>query len=352
MPNNIFATINPNPRGEHHHFPLMESQNNSGLLRFRSAPTSFLADLAEKSAHVMDINIDDNNSCNKGVSGNYTRFPAAMNSQLPPQYPRHQSGGGGGGGELGSLSVGGGGGGGGFGLVRQNSSPAGLLSQNGYAGVRNHTNFPSVTPSSSPLGLLSRIKEVENEHGGPHSPHYTKVGNSGGDNLFSTTSGFPFASWNDSSYFAETNFTSGIKTEVDNDPKPIFITENEELIRNRPYSLSHHLSLPKTNSSEIANMEKLLMLQDSVPCKIRAKRGCATHPRSIAERVRRTRISERMRKLQELVPNMDKQTNTADMLDLAVDYIKSLQKQYKILGDSRANCKCSASQKVILNQTH
>lgn len=25
--------------------------------------------------------------------------------------------------------------------------------------------------------------------------------------------------------------------------------------------------------------------QDSVPCKIRAKRGCATHPRSIAERV-------------------------------------------------------------------
>ncbi|KAL7138547.1 hypothetical protein ABFS83_10G171200 [Erythranthe nasuta] len=312
--NNIFATINPNPREEHHNFPLMESQNNSGLLKYRSAP---------------------------------------MNSQLPPHYPNHQSGGaggGGGGGELESLSVGGGGGG--FGLVRQNSSPAGLLSQNGYAGVRNRTNFPSLTSSSSSLGLLSRIKEAENEHGGPHSPHYTKVGNSGGDNLFSTTSGFPFASWNDSSYFAETNFTSGIKSEVDNDPKPIFITENEELIRNRPYSLSHHLSLPKTKSSEIANMEKLLMLQDSVPCKIRAKRGCATHPRSIAERVRRTRISERMRKLQELVPNMDKQTNTADMLDLAVDYIKSLQKQYKILGDNRANCKCSASHKAILNQTH
>lgn len=27
------------------------------------------------------------------------------------------------------------------------------------------------------------------------------------------------------------------------------------------------------------------ILEDSVPCKIRAKRGCATHPRSIAERV-------------------------------------------------------------------
>ena len=30
-------------------------------------------------------------------------------------------------------------------------------------------------------------------------------------------------------------------------------------------------------------MEKLL--EDSVPCRVRAKRGCATHPRSIAERV-------------------------------------------------------------------
>lgn len=33
-------------------------------------------------------------------------------------------------------------------------------------------------------------------------------------------------------------------------------------------------------------MEKLL--EDSVPCRVRAKRGCATHPRSIAERVRVT----------------------------------------------------------------
>lgn len=49
-----------------------------------------------------------------------------------------------------------------------------------------------------------------------------------------------------------------------------------------PTSLAHHLSLPKS-SSEI---ERLLQIQDSVPCRIRAKRGCATHPRSIAERVK------------------------------------------------------------------
>jgi hypothetical protein len=52
------------------------------------------------------------------------------------------------------------------------------------------------------------------------------------------------------------------------------------------------------------NMDKIF--EDSVPCRVRAKRGCATHPRSIAERVRRTRISDRIRRLQELVPNMDK----------------------------------------------
>ncbi|GAA0166634.1 basic helix-loop-helix transcription factor [Lithospermum erythrorhizon] len=78
-----------------------------------------------------------------------------------------------------------------------------------------------------------------------------------------------------------------------------------------------------------AELEKLT--EDAVLCRVRAKRGCATHPRSIAERVRRTRISDRIRKLQDLVPNMDKQTNTADMLDEAVEYVKLLQKQIQAI---------------------
>lgn len=112
-----------------------------------------------------------------------------------------------------------------------------------------------------------------------------------------------------------------------------------------------------SNSSlELPGMDDYLQLQqDSVACRVRAKRGCATHPRSIAERVssstrsfptdslkkkarrniwchtasfdaglcqhrnqfrfpcslayvqeRRTRISKRLKKLQDLVPNMDK----------------------------------------------
>ncbi|KAJ6792147.1 transcription factor bHLH128-like isoform X2 [Iris pallida] len=75
--------------------------------------------------------------------------------------------------------------------------------------------------------------------------------------------------------------------------------------------------------------------QDSVAFKVRAKRGCATHPRSIAERERRTRISDKLRKLQELVPNMDKQTSTADMLDLAVDQIKSCKAKCRILNKNK-----------------
>uniref|UniRef100_A0A0A9HMW4 BHLH domain-containing protein n=1 Tax=Arundo donax TaxID=35708 RepID=A0A0A9HMW4_ARUDO len=92
---------------------------------------------------------------------------------------------------------------------------------------------------------------------------------------------------------------------------------------------------------EMAGMDRYMqMQQDQVPFKVRAKRGCATHPRSIAERERRTRISEKLRKLQELVPNMDKQTSTADMLDLAVEHIKGLQSELQTLKHEQEKCTC------------
>ncbi|XP_071736114.1 transcription factor bHLH130-like isoform X2 [Rutidosis leptorrhynchoides] len=97
-------------------------------------------------------------------------------------------------------------------------------------------------------------------------------------------------------------------------------------------NIVHHTSSPKI-SSEIEGVDNFLHFQHEsslVPCKTRAKRGFATHPRSIAERVRRTRISERIKRLHELFPDMDKQTNTADMLDMAVDYIKDLQNELQV----------------------
>nr|WKE35246.1 basic helix-loop-helix family protein [Rosa persica] len=295
---------------EPHHQP------NSGLLRFRSAPSSLFAennnnnnaDLGVNKGTLIEGGSDSDRLFSRFVSYGHSNdsesWPSSfqefedkstvteaavtasrMSSQhqqqqqqgfpgLPPHYPRQNS--------FGS-------GNGSYGLV-------------GSAAVDHHPQAKTVTSnlvrqSSSPAGLFSNNTSVQN--------------------------GFPFGAWNDPSNFAEN--LGGMRRDQDNDQKLFSATQNGD-IGNRIQILSHHLSLPK-NSAEVA-MEKFLQLQDSVPCKVRAKRGCATHPRSIAER----------------------QTNTADMLDLAVDYIKELQKQFKSLSDVRANCKCLSMQKPVQNQ--
>ncbi|GMY14160.1 transcription factor bHLH130 [Fagus crenata] len=359
-----------------------QNQPSSGLLRFRSAPSSLLANFMESEAEVDVGSVANKGNFTEGSEperlisrflnygsntdsvamkrvSSHSQAQQGYSASLPPHYPRHSPTAmdDGSYGLVGSMAIdhdvqakpvnpn----------IVRQSSSPAGLFSQNGYATMKGIGNYGrvngtngEVSPStdrlrsqlsfpsrfSSSLGMLSQIPDLESESLGANSPDDGKLGNGNVDARFYGP-GLPYGSWNDPSHFAE-NF-SVMKREQDND------TQNGELGDRVPI-LSHHLSLPKT-SSEMVAMEKFLHFRDSVPCKIRAKRGCATHPRSIAERVRRTRISERMRKLQELVPNMDKQTNTADMLDLAVEYIKDLQKQFKTLSDNKANCKCLSKQK-------
>ncbi|XP_076901194.1 bHLH transcription factor RHL1-like [Bidens hawaiensis] len=68
--------------------------------------------------------------------------------------------------------------------------------------------------------------------------------------------------------------------------------------------------------------------------RVRARRGQATDPHSIAERLRRERIAERMKSLQELVPNANK-ADKASMLDEIIEYVKFLQLQVKVLSMSR-----------------
>lgn len=99
--------------------------------------------------------------------------------------------------------------------MAEDSGDGDISPSSGRLQSRMNLSSSGVIPSS--LGMLSRITEVEMEHGGLD---YSKVGNGiSGDNLFSGSSGFPFGSWNDSSYFAETFSTStGIKKEMDNDP--------------------------------------------------------------------------------------------------------------------------------------
>ncbi|KAJ6896027.1 transcription factor bHLH130-like isoform X1 [Populus alba x Populus x berolinensis] len=240
-------------------------------------------------------------------------------------------------------------------LARQNSSPAGLFSDlgvdNGFVVMREGGSFRAgngtngeASPTnklrrhvsfSSGQRMLPQIAEIGEECIGGRSPE-------GDVSEARYMSRFSSDSWDGASL-------SGLKRQRDNDGNMFSglntLDNQDGNSGNRVTGLTHHLSLPKT-VSEMATIEKFLDFQgNSVPCKIRAKRGFATHPRSIAERVRRTRISERMRKLQELFPNMDKQTNTADMLDLAVEHIKDLQKQVKTLTDTKAKCTCSSKQK-------
>ncbi|CAH1426088.1 unnamed protein product [Lactuca virosa] len=64
--------------------------------------------------------------------------------------------------------------------------------------------------------------------------------------------------------------------------------------------------------------------------KTRASRGSATDPQSVYARKRREKINERLRILQNLVPNGTK-VDISTMLEEAVEYVKFLQLQIKLL---------------------
>lgn len=64
---------------------------------------------------------------------------------------------------------------------------------------------------------------------------------------------------------------------------------------------------------------------------VRARRGQATDSHSLAERVRREKISERMKYLQDLVPGCNKIIGKAGMLDEIINYVQSLQRQVEFL---------------------
>ncbi|KAG2706850.1 hypothetical protein I3843_05G109700 [Carya illinoinensis] len=63
----------------------------------------------------------------------------------------------------------------------------------------------------------------------------------------------------------------------------------------------------------------------------RKRNGQATNSHSLAERVRREKISERMKFLQDLVPGCSKVTGKAVMLDEIINYVQSLQRQVEFL---------------------
>ncbi|CAN0902296.1 Transcription factor BEE 3 [Linum grandiflorum] len=64
---------------------------------------------------------------------------------------------------------------------------------------------------------------------------------------------------------------------------------------------------------------------------VRARRGQATDSHSLAERVRRGKINERLKCLQNIVPGCYKTMGMAVMLDEIINYVQSLQNQVDFL---------------------
>ncbi|KAI4357797.1 hypothetical protein L6164_001723 [Bauhinia variegata] len=64
---------------------------------------------------------------------------------------------------------------------------------------------------------------------------------------------------------------------------------------------------------------------------VRAKRGQATDSHSLSERVRREKINEKLKCLQDLVPGCYKAMGMAVMLDVIINYVQSLQQQIEFL---------------------
>ncbi|KAJ8539753.1 hypothetical protein K7X08_014005 [Anisodus acutangulus] len=93
------------------------------------------------------------------------------------------------------------------------------------------------------------------------------------------------------------------------------------------------------NGSEKEQNEENEKLQE--PSKdyihVRARRGQATDAHSLAERVRREKIGERMKFLQDLVPGCNKVTGKAVMLDEIINYVQSLQCQVEFLSMKLSN---------------
>ncbi|KAI9194853.1 hypothetical protein LWI28_009667 [Acer negundo] len=102
------------------------------------------------------------------------------------------------------------------------------------------------------------------------------------------------------------------------------VTENEESNSNSKRSKQED-----SNDSVKGNSKAGEPPKDYIH--VRARRGQATDSHSLAERVRREKISERMKFLQDLVPGCNKVTGKAVMLDEIINYVQSLQRQVEFL---------------------
>lgn len=197
-------------------------------------------------------------------------------------------------------------------LARHSSSPTGFFSNlvmdNGYpsskaggSGAEAHHHPSTVSNVNRKMKPSSQLNFIRAQKQGAASGHLSQISEDGG--------AFPPGlmgggrSSGESSVAASRSFSGGFSIVRPRE-------ESRDIIATLGAYDPQFNGAMASSALEMAGMDRYMQLQqDQVPFKVRAKRGCATHPRSIAERERRTRISEKLRKLQELVPNMDKVRN-------------------------------------------
>ncbi|KAK8313526.1 hypothetical protein V6Z12_D01G113500 [Gossypium hirsutum] len=98
-----------------------------------------------------------------------------------------------------------------------------------------------------------------------------------------------------------------------------------------PFDISLHLRLVQHQSTQYPTLEELSIGM----IKFKAfDLGCHQIARRVWKdyyaKVRREKISERMKYLQDLVPGCNKITNKAGMLNEIINYVQSLQRQVEV----------------------
>ncbi|KAG5251200.1 transcription factor bHLH [Salix suchowensis] len=122
---------------------------------------------------------------------------------------------------------------------------------------------------------------------------------------------------------------SRVTRNVKKSKKHVLSEKNQKNLPNISHDEEESNAGPDGQSSRSCSSEDDNASQDS-DSKTRATRGAATDPQSLYARKRRERINERLKILQNLVPNGTK-VDISTMLEDAVHYVKFLQLQIKLL---------------------
>ncbi|CAH9114797.1 unnamed protein product [Cuscuta europaea] len=146
-------------------------------------------------------------------------------------------------------------------------------------------------------------------------------------------------------------FNNGIQIPIRDQPSPHFFSLDDEsaaaggtshgcainvesiqesevafITNNQPYPIKSYGRRKRRRSNEKGGDGK-----PKEVVHVRAKRGQATDSHSLAERQRREKINEKLKSLQGLVPGCYKTMGMAVMLDVIINYIRSLQNQIDFL---------------------